>query len=420
MSMTFTTRRKLQRIGIVSLALLMVGILIWFCWVIWLERYVVYTEEGASLKFDLEDPGQGQLATPPNAEETISIYYNEGEAAIDADWDLKQLNGYYIDTATLREGVAGTRDMLATLTSGSAVMIELKSIKGSFYYSSSLSDAVMASNMDVTGIDSLIQDMNSRNLYTIACVPAFRDWNYGLNHVSSGLATLTSGSAVMIELKSIKGSFYYSSSLSDAVMASNMDVTGIDSLIQDMNSRNLYTIACVPAFRDWNYGLNHVSSGLAVPKKGYLWVDQEGCYWLDPTDGGTMSWLYSIVNELRGLGFDEVVFTDFRFPETNNIAFDGDRNEALATAAQKLVTTCAKDNFAVSFATTDISFSLPEGRSRMYLQNVGAKDVVSIVDQVQVTDPLINLVFMVSSNDTRFNDYSVLRPILTAQDAQRE
>ena len=329
----------------ISLVLLMVGILVWFCWVIWLERYVVYTEEGASLKFDLVDPGQGQLAAPPNVEETVSIYYNEGEAAIDANWELKSLNGYYIDTSTLKEGVANTREMLATLTSGSAVMIELKNIKGSFYYSSTLSDAVMASNMDVTGIDSLIQDMNSRNLYTIACIPAFRDWNYGLNHVSSGLA---------------------------------------------------------------------------VPKKGYLWVDSEGCYWLDPTDGGTLTWLYSIVNELRGLGFDEVVFTDFRFPETNNIAFSGDRNEALATAAQKLVTTCAKDNFAVSFATTDTNFPLPEGRSRMYLQNVGAKNVTAIVDQAQVTDPLINLVFMVSSNDTRFNEYSVLRPILTSKDAKRD
>ena len=344
MRLTFTTKRKIQRITLASLVLLMVGLLVWFCWVIWLERYVVYTDEGASLNFDLEDPGRGQVASPPNAEETVSIYYNEGEAAIDANWELTQLNGYYIDTATLKEGVANTREMLATLTSGSAVMIELKSIKGSFYYSSGLSDAVMASNMDVTGIDSLIQDMNSRNLYTIACIPAFRDWNYGLNHVSSGLA---------------------------------------------------------------------------VPKKGYLWVDNDGCYWLDPTDGGTMSWLYSIVNELRDLGFDEVVFTDFRFPDTNNIQFSGDRNEALATAAKKLVTTCAKDNFAVSFATTDMFFPLPEGRSRLYMQNVGAKDVGGIIAQVTVPDPLINLVFMVSSNDTRFNEYSVLRPILTAQDEKR-
>ena len=74
----------------------------------------------------------------------------------------------------------------------------------------------------------------------------------------------------------------------------------------------------------------------------------------------------------------------------------------------------------MSFATTDMNFPLPEGRSRMYLQNVGAKNVGAIVDQAQVTDPLVNLVFMVSSNDTRFNEYSVLRPIVTSQDAKRD
>ncbi|MBQ7801407.1 MAG: hypothetical protein IJ375_03680 [Oscillospiraceae bacterium] len=343
MALTFTTKRKLQRIGMVALTLLLAGIVVWFCWVIWLERYVVYTDEGASLNFDLEDPGTGQLAAPPSSAETISIYFNEGENAIDATYELAQISGYYISGDDLKDDIAGTRELLSTLGSGTAVMIEVKNIKGSFYYSSGLSDAVYASTVDLAAVDSLIQDMNSRNLYTIACLPAFRDWSYGLNHVSSGLA---------------------------------------------------------------------------VPKKGYLWVDDAGCYWLDPTDSGTMSWLYAIVGELRDLGFDEVVFTDFRFPDTTNIAFDGDKTEAITTAAAKLVTTCAKDNFAVSFVASDTGFTLPEGRTRMYLQNVGAKDVASLVAQVTVPDIAVNLVFLSSTNDTRFNDYSVLRPIVTAQDDQ--
>ena len=340
MSLTFTTKRKLQRIGFAALALLMVGILVWFCWVIWLERYVVYTDDGATLNFELEDPGTGNLAAPPSADETVSIFYNEGENAIDANAELGQITGYYIDSETLQTDIAGTRELIASLSSGTAVMMEVKSIKGSFYYSSELSDAVMASNMD-----------------TVA----------------------------------------------------------VDSLIEDMNSRNLYTIASVPAFRDWNYGLNHVSSGLPLPQ-GYLWVDSQGCYWLDPTDSGTMNWLYSIAEELRDLGFDEVVFTDFCFPETDKIVFKADKAEAIKTAAANLVKTCAKTDFAVSFVTTDMTFALPEGRCRMYMQNVGAKDLGSIIAQVTVPDPTINLVFLSTTNDTRFNDYSVLRPIITAQD----
>ena len=340
MSMTYTTRRRLQRFGAVALVLALAAILVWLCWVIWLERYVVYTDLGATLDFDLPDPGVGQVASPPFAEEQVSIFYNEGENAIDANAELAQITGYYIDLDTLKTDLPGTRELVASLSPGSAVMVELKNIKGSFFYTSELDDATYATNVDIPGVDALIQDLNSRNLYTIASVPAFRDWSYGLNHVSSGLP---------------------------------------------------------------------------LPQ-GYLWVDNDGCYWLDPTDSGTMGWLYAIANELRDLGFDEVVFTDFRFPDTDKIVFSGDRAEALANAAKSLVTTCAKESFAVSFVTDNYGFPLPEGRCRMYLQNVGAKDVGSVIAQVTVPDVAANVVFLSSTNDTRFDAYSVLRPIITAQD----
>ena len=131
MSLTFTTKRRLQRIGFAALALLMVGILIWFCWVIWLERYVVYTDEGATLNFDLEDPGTGQLASPPSADETISIYFNEGENAVNANTELTQITGYYIDGETLQSDIASTQELIASLSSGSAVMMEVKNINSS-------------------------------------------------------------------------------------------------------------------------------------------------------------------------------------------------------------------------------------------------------------------------------------------------
>ena len=342
MTLTYTTKRRLQRIGFIALALLMAGILIWFCWVIWLERYVVYTADGATLNFDLGDPGAGELAAPPSADETIAVYVNEGSDAINLSTELGQITGYYIDADTLASDIVTARETVSTLPSGTAVMVEVKNIKGGFFY--------------------------------------------------------TSG-------------------LEDATYASNMDIAAVDSLIADMNSRGLYTIATLPAFRDWNYGLNHVSSGLPLPQ-GYLWVDDKGCYWLDPTDSGTMNWLYQIVEELKDKGFNEVVFTDFCFPDTTKIVFSGDKTEAITTAAANLVKTCARDNFAVSFVTTDMSFTLPEGRSRIYMENVGAKDVASIVAQVTVPDPSVNLVFLANTNDTRFDEYSVLRPIATAQDSQ--
>ena len=120
--------------------------------------------------------------------------------------------------------------------------------------------------------------------------------------------------------------------------------------------------------------------------------------------------------ELKELGFDEVVFSEFRFPNTNSVKFSGDRAEAIVQAAAKLVSTCSTDSFAVSFLSSDSSFVLPEGRSRLYLENVSAKNAAAIAATTQVADPAINLVFLATTNDTRFNDYSVIRPISTMND----
>ncbi|MBQ9148434.1 MAG: hypothetical protein IJX69_02590 [Oscillospiraceae bacterium] len=342
MSLTYRTRRRMRRIGLVALAALLIGIAVWFCWVIWLERHVVYSDDGAHLDFDLsEDVGVGQLALPPSALETIPVYVNEGSAAINTSTELARITGYYIDAEMLAEDIAGIRETIASLPSGTAVMMEVKHIKGGFYYTSYLEDAVSATSVDVAAVDSLIKDITDRNLYLIASVPAFRDRNFGLNHVSSGLP---------------------------------------------------------------------------VPEKGYLWMDQEGCYWLDPTDAGTQSWLISIVNELKSLGFDEVVFTDFCFPNTTKIEFKDDRVEAIQKAAATMVSTCATERFAVSFIATGSTVQPVEGRSRLYLLNVAPRDVEAIAAQYEVADAGINLVFQATTNDTRYDNYSVLRPLDTAGD----
>lgn len=341
MSMTYRTRRRLQRIGFVGLILLMVGMVAWLCWVIWLERYVVFTDDGATLDFDIvAEVSGGQLAAPPYAEETVPIFYNEGENAINTSTELAQISGFYIDNTMLSDAssVAGVRAQVAALPSGSAVMIDVKNIYGGFYYSSGLSDASYA----------------------------------------------------------------------------NVDTGAVDSLIKDLNSRNFYTIARLPAFCDRSYGLTHVSSGLALPQ-GYLWVDDNNCYWLDPTDSGTQSWLYLIVEELKDLGFDEVVFTHFYFPDGEKIVFNSDKTAAIQDAAAFLMKNSATGSFAVSFVAGQNGFSLPEGRARIYLENVSAKNAVSMAAQYNVADPAINLVFLANTNDTRFDSYSVIRPITLAE-----
>ena len=53
MNIPYRTRLKIQRTGTVALFVLTVLVLVWFCWVVWLERYVIYTREGATIDFTI-------------------------------------------------------------------------------------------------------------------------------------------------------------------------------------------------------------------------------------------------------------------------------------------------------------------------------------------------------------------------------
>ncbi len=222
---------------------------------------------------------------------------------------------------------------------------------------------------------------------------------------------LAPGTAVMLDVKDGYGRFYCSTGLEDATLSKNIDVAAMDELIELLRSRNLYLIARVPAFRDRLYGAQNVPDGLYHTSRRYLWVDNGNCYWLNPTRDGTMAHLMQIVSELKSLGFDEVVFDDFHFPDTENIYFDGDREQAIAEAAQTLVSTCATKSFAVSFMTDSPAFPLPQGRSRIYLANMDAANLADFVSQVSTEDPQGQLVFLTDSRDTRFAEYGILRPI---------
>ena len=335
MKIPYRTRLSLKRGAIVTLVVLLVLSLTVACWFVWLKRYIVYTrDEGAVLDMSLSAQIQdGVEALPPATQETVNIYYNEGDNAINTSKDLQKMTGYYADSDALRAGISTVEQQIRNLDEEVPIMLDVKSAQGDFYYSSSVS----------TNRDSKILPEE------------------------------------------------------------------MDALIKNLKAAGRYLIARLPALRDRYYGLNNVNDGVFDSRGAYLFSDG-GIYWLNPSRQGTISYLVQIVNELKSLGFDEVVFEAFRFPETQYMRFDGNKDEALATAAQTLVTTCATDNFAVSFVQ-NAGFPLPEGRSRLYLEAVDAGQAATLAQESGVADTAINLVFLTEVHDTRFEAYSVLRPL---------
>ena len=338
MAIPYRTRRQLQRLGTLALALLVLFLFSWLCWVIWVERYIIYTEDGATIDFSLNPKiPMGEIAQPPVPGDGPEIHYNEGENAVNTSTDLRQVSGYYI-----------TYDLLKT----------------------------------------------------------------DFDNVKAKVLSLPTNTPVMIDVKGGYGSFYYSSDLNDAVISQSVDVAAIDELIELMKQKNLYLIARLPAFQDYTYGLNHVSSGIPFTGGGgALWMDNEGCYWLKPKDAATIGWLTSIILELRGMGFDEVVLDKFWVPTGNRVNYSGDAMADLAESASRLLSNVTTNSFTLSFTVSSASFPLPEGRCRMYLTNIPARDVELTASQVTLENPQVRLVFIADSNDTRFDSFGVLRTL---------
>lgn len=340
--LTYRTRRRLNALWKFLMVSAVVFVVVWICWILWLGRFVVYTADGAL--FRLDEPYTfegGEVAVPPE-NPTVAVYYNEGSDKVNTSTELGIIYGYYATTNMLLNSVEDVEKAISDLPSGSAVMLDLKSIYGNFYYNTAIPGASVADQIDSAAVDKLISRL----------------------------------------------------ALSD----------------------EYYLIARVPAFRDRAYGLENPNYGLPT-SRGYLWSDDKSCYWLNPANNGALNYLISIANELREMGFDEVVFYEFRFPDTDGIVFNSSmtRSEAIAQAANILVTSCSTEQFAVSFQTEDQSFSLPQGRSRLYLANVSASKAQAVMDSIDLPVKESQLVFLTETFDTRYDICSVMRPLAIGQ-----
>ncbi len=344
MAIPYRHRRRIQRVAVISLTILIIAMVAWLAWVVWLQRYVVYTDQGAELDFNLSsNEVTGQLAEAPKEQQGISIFYNEGANAINTEQEMAQLSGYYITSEMFQTDIAGVLKKIAPLEAGTAMMIDMKGPYGSFFYNTKINGAVLSASTDIPAVEDLVKKCQMKGFYTIARISALRDWEFGNNHVTSGLYMLS---------------------------------------------------------------------------RAGLWMDQGGYFWLDPTNATVINHLSSMILELRDMGFDEVLLDNFRFPVSDQYIFDGDKPAALQTCVEKLVEACASDNFVISFCVEDPAFPLAEGRTRLYLNNIDPSNIGRQVSLATVADPEIRLVFLCETGDTRYDEYSVLRSINVSEEVE--
>lgn len=355
--MRFVSYRNRQRIRTLLIALgiaLAVLLVAAVCLVIYLQRYIVYTRDGARLDF-------GSRPGASDSDTTGEAVLQNPEFQIEEDSTLPDVT---VEVDTEPEGESPTG---------------MARVSGVYVTAEMLADP-----------DAL----------------------------TAALDALEGQTAVMLDLKSIYGNYYYHTSIPDAELSSAVDADAVDQLIANLAARNdRYLIARIPAFRDSAYALANQDCGLPL-ESGALWMDSESCYWLDPAKDLTVSHLESIVLELQTLGFDEVVFTDFYFPDSTNIAYEGDRSAVVLDAAKRLSENLAGESITLSLATTDPA--LAAYAQRVYLSGTSGSEVQSLTSSfASVYDTLAeHVVFVTDSRDTRFADYGLLQPALQTDTAE--
>lgn len=329
--------RKTARIlgcVLLALALLVIGR------VLYVQRYVTYTPEGVKLDYDQHLDYTGQEPAEPDPAEYPFETVLDAAAQTDEEAEKQtRLDGYSISTTMLVNGVDQVRAALEEADGYNAVVIDVKSIYGNFYYSTQLSGAPKADALDISEVDKLIEELTGRDgLIVIARVPAFSDRRYALAHQSEGLPI-------------------------------------------------------------WN---------------GALWEGDDVCYWLNPYSNNVQGYLTSIAIELSQRGFDGVLFDDFYFPDSDRIMWNATitRDEAVLDAVANIADSLYGYGIEVLFG------SAPTGAAayadRVCVTTDAAEDVNAIVEELSpsLTDPAAQIVFLTSSRDTRFAACGVIRPLI--------
>lgn len=221
---------------------------------------------------------------------------------------------------------------------------------------------------------------------------------------------------VLMEMKSIFGNFYYDTDLYGHYVA-NADIPAIEALIAQLKKDDVYLIAKIPALCDNNFALDNQSCGLPL-SFGALWMDDAGCYWLDPMDEDVLNFLSAMASELHKLGFDEILFDGYAIPDSTRIVYPTEfsREEYAAQSAALLLEAVSDLPVKISFGSS--SPLLAGIGARTYLSGVEGSAVASVAEGLldKLSSPAAQLVFLTPSRDTRFEDYSVLRPLVETEE----
>lgn len=134
------------------------------------------------------------------------------------------------------------------------------------------------------------------------------------------LVDRTELNAVVIDVKADNtGAVLYDSKLPivEELDTANAIISNLDGLLAELNERDIYAIARLPAF--WDQAVTAARPEWALKSKkapGTAWVDGTGRRWANPHNPQVWDYNIQIAREVAERGFNEVQFDNAHFPST--------------------------------------------------------------------------------------------------------
>lgn len=216
---------------------------------------------------------------------------------------------------------------------------------------------------------------------------------------------------LLLCVKSSRGAFLYRTGLS-GVACTGDDPDAVSALFTALRETGCPLTALLPAFSDSAYALYDYTHSLLTESIS-LCIDENGSYLLDPAAPDTEAYLLAQARELAELGFSEICFAGFDFPETSGLVYEGDGAQAVRTLAENLSRTLRQEKIAVSFLSNDDAVTALS--SHVYVTAGDGSEIAAAVEDCRALFPDDNtkLIFRTKSHDTRFQKYGTVTPLLT-------
>ncbi len=185
---SYGAKRRIRKVLQVILLTLVLLLLLCILRAIYLQRFLVYDENGVHLDYSgVNTSPLPDEDAPPDEDFVLKQDAAVGTVeGVDTTTETPPLKGYYITASQLLSDERRSV-VLDALEGAGCVMLDMKTATGKFLYHTALANTQKAS-ADLDAIEALVRELAGRkDLTLIARVPAFQDSSVALSDFSQAL-----------------------------------------------------------------------------------------------------------------------------------------------------------------------------------------------------------------------------------------